>query len=288
MIPDKIHLTNIKKSHMLFKQGLKNITENAFMSNKRKQHFLNNYNNLWRSNNNKTNIYLFIPNNNINNWDKQLKILFWRVNFMRMLTNNKKSLDIWIYPSEYKKHVPKTKVITTDDINSGSTTTYFNTNDNGVICIWRKEEILKVLLHEIIHSFRLDEKDNIPVEAYTELKALYANIYLELLERQIPLTTKNINKLIEYEKIFGVEQSKKIEKCKNNNTNIHHYINEKSRLLHQMNKKDWNAYVKRTKIKKPFVDKKSLRFTITDNILKDKPRSLFKTGKYGIPFDKAQ
>ena len=274
MIPENLHLIKIEKSHPLFNQGKQNITENSFMTRKRKQYLLNNYTNLWKSNYNKTNIYLFLPNNNINTWNKILKLLFWRVNFMRTFANNNKPLDIWIYPSNYKKLVPKTKLITIDDINSGSTTTYFNSNDNGVICIWRKEEILKVLVHEIIHSFKLDKNYPNPLEAYTELKALLANIYLELLERKIPLTNKNINNLIKYEMMFGIEQTQKINKCKNHNTNIHDYINEKSRLLHDMNKEDWDKYVKDTEIKHPLVNKNSLRFTITDLVLKNRPRIL--------------
>ena len=194
---------------------------------------------------------------------------------MRVFANNNKQLNIWIYPSNYKKIVPKTKKLTIDDINSGSTTTYFNSNNNGVICIWRKEEILKVLIHEIIHSFKLDKHYPFPEEAHTELKALLINIYLELLERKIPLTNKNINKLIKYEKMFGVEQTQKINKCKNHNTNIHHYINEKSRLLHNMNKKDWNNYIKKTRIRKPLVNKNSLRFTITDILLQNNTLNLF-------------
>lgn len=272
MFPVNLQLNEIKSSNPLFKEGYKKIEENDFISKKRKQYFLNNYKKLWKLNHNNTNVYIFLSKNNISSYDKLLKLIFGRVNFMRLLTNNNKKLDIWIYPSNHNKIIPNTKIINVDNINSGSTTTYLNSNENGIICLWRKEEILKVLLHEIIHSFKLDRDHPYPDEAYTELKALYANIYLELLERKIPLTKKNIEKLIEKEKIFGIEQSQKINKCINNNTNIKYYINEKTRLLCNINKEEWDNYVNNTRIKKPFVNKNSLRFTITDVILKNNPK----------------
>lgn len=277
MIPKKINITKIDKSNTLYKKGKNNILENAFMSDKRKKYFINNYNNLWKSNHNNTNIYLFLKNNNIQKWKKDLKIMFWRVNFMRELVHNKKQQDIWIYPSNYKKTIPKIKNITTDDINSGCTISYLYSDNNGTILIWRKEELLKVLLHELIHSFKIDTNYPNPIEAYTELNALYTNIYLELLERKIPLTKKNINKYINYEKIFSIEQSKKINKCTNDNTNIYYYINEKSKILHNIHihNKEWDNYVEKIKITKPFVSNNSLRFTITDYLLKNKPRILF-------------
>lgn len=248
------------------------------MSNKRKKYFINNYNNLWKIKHNNTTIYLYLTKNNIHKWYDLLKLIFWRINFMRAYSNNTKPLEIWIYPSNYKK-TSSNNIITFDNINSGSTTSYIGSDCNGIICIWRKEEILKVLIHEIIHSFNIDRNDPHPKEAYTELRALIANIYLELLERHIPLTKININKMYEYEKRFGIEQSQKISKYINKNTNIHNYIHEKSRLLHNMNKREWDNHLQNTKIQKKLVPNNSLRFTISDIILKDIPKSDFNGNK---------
>ena len=265
LYPNNISSIIITNNSPLFLEGQKNINDNLFMSSKRKKLFLDSYNNLWETKSDNTTIYLFLENNNIHKWKDLLKLLYWRVNFMRKIAKNKKPLTIWIYPSNYEKKIPENKVITPDDINSGSTTTYIGKNENGIIYIWRKEELLKVLLHELIHSFNIDKNDPEPKEAYTELRALEANIILELLERQLPL--KNINTLYNYEKLFSVEQSKKISNYINKNTNIEAYINEKGRLLHNMNKKEWDEYVINTEIKKPLINKKSLRFTISDIIL---------------------
>jgi hypothetical protein len=265
LYPNNISIVKIKNSSPLFLEGKKIIKDNLFMSSERKKLFLDSYNNMWETKSNNTTIYLFLDNVNINKWKDLLKLLYWRVNFMREIAKNKKPLVIWIYPSDYKKQLPKNKVITPDDINSGSTTTYIGKNENGIIYIWRKEEILKVLIHELIHSFNIDKNDPNPKEAYVELRALEANIILELLERQLPLT--NVNTLYNYEKLFSVEQSKKINNYTDKNTNIKAYINEKGRLLHNINKKEWDEYLINTEIKNPLVNKKSLRFTISDVIL---------------------
>lgn len=265
LYPNNISIVKIKENSSLFLKGKNDIKDNLFMSSERKKLFLDSYNNLWETKSDNTTIYLFLDNGKIDKWKDLLKLLYWRVNFMRKIANNKKPLVIWIYPSDYKKQLPKNKVITPDDINSGSTTTYIGKNENGIIYIWRKEEILKVLIHELIHSFNINKNDPEPKEAYVELRALEANIILELLERQLPLT--NINTLYNYEKIFSVEQSKKINNYTDQNTNIKAYINEKGRLLHNMNKKEWDEYVINTEIKNPLVNKKSLRFTISDVIL---------------------
>lgn len=267
MIPNNLEYKKLIAGCLKFTKGINNIKENQFISDNRKKYFLKNYNNLWKVTNNITNnitnnnttVYLFLPTQLNSKWKNLLKLIFWRTNFMRQLFNNNKHLEIWIFPGNHKKTLRHK--ITVDDINSGSTT--YNGDDNGIICLWRKEEILKVLLHEIIHAFKIDETDPVP-EAYVELRALIANIYLELLERQIPL--KNFNKLYEFEKQFAVEQSKKIQR-KNTNTNIHYYISEKGRLLHNMNKKDWKKYLGKANPNE-FVNKNCLRFTITDKILK--------------------
>jgi hypothetical protein len=269
MFPDNIKIRKLENinSLILFKDGIIN---NPFMSIKRKKHFLN-YNNIWKVINNNSTIYLCLPNKskNILYWNTLLKLIFWRINFMRNIANNNKILEVWIFPSLFKKILPETKIITIDTINSGMTVTN-NENINGTIYIWREEELLKVLIHELVHSFKLDRNDINPIEAYTEARALIANIYLELLERNLPLSY--FHKLYNYEKQFGLEQSKKISKCINDNTNIYYYINEKSRLLHNMNNIEWDKYLKNKKIKKRLISPKSLRFTITDIILQQYPK----------------
>lgn len=72
--------------------------------------------------------------------------------FMKMYSgyNNNKILCL-IFLSPYKKKIPKIKKkLSYDEINSGCSV-YGN-----YICIWRYEELYKVLFHELIHCFGLD------------------------------------------------------------------------------------------------------------------------------------
>lgn len=278
IIPENIIFTKIEKNSKTYEEGKNNIKENNFMSENRKKYFIKNCGDLWKSKNNNTNVFLFLEKENVENYREIICKVFTRTNFMRLYAKNIKPLEIWIYPSPYKKIIPRNNIITTDDINSGSTVTYTNSSDNGVICLWRKEELLKVLVHEIIHSFRLDKDHPFPNEAYVELKALIANIYLECLDKKIPLTKKNIQTLLDCEKRFGIYQSLKIKNLQNNNTNIEFYINEKARLLNGFTRKKWENLLLNNDISKPnsilpnsillnLIPEDSLRFTITELIL---------------------
>lgn len=265
-----MNIVKIEKTDPLISKSLIGMKDNLFMSDKRKKHFYV-YINIWKITHKNSLIYLCIPDNeDIEDYSKVLPLICNRIDFMRNIANNNKYLEIWLYPSNYKKKIPSTNIITPDDINSGLS--HIIEDNNGIIYIWRKEELLKVLLHEIIHSFRMDRYKNINVEAYTELFALICNIHLELIERNLPLSL--FDKLYESEKEFGIEQCRKISKCINQNTNINFYINEKTRLLHNIDKKEWDNFIEKAPLKKRFVSPSSLRFTITGILLKNYPKKI--------------
>ena len=270
MYPD-ITIKNVRKNSILYKKGLSNITDNIFMSDKRKRYIIKNFKYLFTIKYLKNDIYLFLENKkDITKWNNTLQLIVWRIECMRYLFNNNKKLELWIIPTKYKKEIPKNKIITPDVINSGSCY-IFSENENGIIMLWRKEELLKVLLHELCHSFKLDRKYIGQEEVYAEYYALLLHINLELIERGI-YNEKKFNELLEVEKEFSIEQSKKTIQCINNRTNIFMYINEKSRLLHNIEEDKWDNFLKSYKIKKKRVSDKSLRFTITDIYLKKYPK----------------
>ena len=110
----------------------------------------------------------------------------------------------------------------TNEINSGST--FMNKN---VVDIWRKEEIMKVTLHECIHLLDYDFKDydrllddhyrrkyNITSsdlsigEAYTEICAELLNVFL--ITKYTKSNYDTFIKYIEYEKYFSKYQMAKI------------------------------------------------------------------------------
>jgi hypothetical protein len=84
-------------------------------------------------------------------------------------------------------------IVTANEVNSGCTSRYKNSEIK--IAIWRKEEVFKVLIHELIHALGIDNVDescakdikekyniaeNPPLlfEAYTELIALIINSHI--------------------------------------------------------------------------------------------------------------
>ena len=113
------------------------------------------------------------------------------LNFFDYLTNKKNYFKIEIYLSDEKKNINiNNNFLGPDNINSGMTLPGY------YIILFRKEEVIKVLFHEIIHYLDLDIRNNQndllfvykdinlkadiinPNEAYTELLALiFLNIW---------------------------------------------------------------------------------------------------------------
>ena len=121
--------------------------------------------------------------------------------FMVSLDDNKRSFGLHIYLTDYKKSLSRGEY-TPSGINSGST-------DRKDIIIWRKEDILKVIVHEIIHLLGFDtvrDSDDIIehynekyelgntklniYEAYTEIWALLIHSYYLSLVTQREIETK--------------------------------------------------------------------------------------------------
>lgn len=158
---------------------------------------------------------------------------------------------LYVWLSDLKKHKPNEnshaqqyrkvskKTFRSQHINSGATV--HNLLDESVeLFIWRKEEIEKVLLHEMIHTLKLDfmgypedlksdiiEKFNIPSsidlrlgEAYVETWAVLLNtIYVsftktqekaQTIQEQCKINSKEFFKLFAMEIFFTLYQSSKI------------------------------------------------------------------------------
>ena len=110
-------------------------------------------------------------------------------------------LEIHIYPSDFKKTFPQDtyEEMDIDNINSGLTTSYKYTGFQKII-IYRNEEMMKVLVHELLHAYGYGDTDyenfnynrildvspnyNLLLnEAYIEFNAVVYNAYLMILER---------------------------------------------------------------------------------------------------------
>lgn len=81
---------------------------------------------------------------------KLLKILFNR-------DDNKNKQHVIYFETHEKKKFPKKNIaLGPNEVNSGLT--FVDLHKNGNIILYRKEELLKVLIHELIHSNLIDEK----------------------------------------------------------------------------------------------------------------------------------
>lgn len=139
-------------------------------------------------------------------------------------TNIKLKINIDIFMTPFKKKITKnTKILTSCEINSGFT------SHNYKICIYRKEELNKVLVHELIHYLELDLNEveftdfykhfNISPsneiqlnEAYTEILALVFNSII------ISKTVSECKKILNSELKFSLYQVGKI-------LNIYKFVN---------------------------------------------------------------
>ena len=179
------------------------------------------------------NIYLeYFSKDKINT--KIFSIIIKRIIFMMIISNTYKSLNIYIYDTPFKKKFScnnhkKCGNLTHNNVNSGMS--YLNN-----VIIFRKEEYLKLLVHELIHALDIDykyethaDKKNIYEifdinsnnlllnESYVETWAIIINVFLVLYEKNKynSVTEKNIDlfkKYINKELLHGIEQCSKL--CK--------------------------------------------------------------------------
>lgn len=145
-------------------------------------------------------------------------------------------VNITLYLTSLKKMFPAklNSVIGVNNVNSG--VTVFN-QDNRYIVLYRKEELFKVLLHELIHFYRIDfhEYDNAyddyfigaynisvkdppknmknPLalfESYTETLACYGHLLTRYLFKGIKVDTESIEKALKKETIHYRKQAAKV------------------------------------------------------------------------------
>jgi hypothetical protein len=136
---------------------------------------------------------------------KSLKILFHR---------EKIDQKLFFFESSMKKMFPsKNKILGSNECNSGVTFITFEHHKNGEITLYRKEEILKVLIHELIHSNLIDShiilsKDSKKInehfcvkynillnETVTETIATILNLfYIGIMNKMTPAKINNLFK----------------------------------------------------------------------------------------------
>lgn len=219
-----------------------NLPENPYMSqNIRKNIYKLQKYHIIKSNRITINIY---HNCDITNF---IRIILTYIQFMYQLSGSTKRLTITYYLTDNKK-VQQNRILTPDEVNTGST-------DSSGITIWRREEVYKTTIHELIHFFKLDYRDNKNLteyyrnkyncqsetinsfEAYVDMWAILINSYLctKLLKNPYRFFVNCIN----LEKTFVEYQSHKIitlDKDYNRYTNVLSYYVIKGELFRNLPK----------------------------------------------------
>jgi len=153
--------------------------------------------------NNKPQIYIN-SNNKVSN--KKLNELVGIIIKVKKLLKNNKPVYINLFLTDEKKRLDFNKnEIGPNEVNSGSSIYNLYDNENGKIFIWRKEELNKVLIHELLHAFRLDmNSTNRLSEGHIEaiavlLKTLIENKnYMKKLNDELQHFKKQMNKIMYY------------------------------------------------------------------------------------------
>ena len=69
----------------------------------------------------------------------------------------KDNVNIKLVLSPFKKEISHNDILTAYNVNSGFTIRDYNKGESKIV-IFREEEVIKVLIHELLHSFDLDSK----------------------------------------------------------------------------------------------------------------------------------
>jgi hypothetical protein len=106
-------------------------------------------------NNNIYNLNLYITDNDKDKMYEYLDKIIKIINFMynlniRLINKKAQKINVNILLSHQRKEIGELDILTPMNINSGSAMR------GVVICVWREEELEKVLIHEIQHYFNCD------------------------------------------------------------------------------------------------------------------------------------
>lgn len=227
----KIDSLNIDRKDILLNINDKKMEEGDFISSKIANYINNNlkyrYTLNYKYNDNKIKIRYF-SKNKLKNINKLLEIVIGRIIFMMKITDISKDVNMYIYDTPFKKKLPCKsfekckKNLSVDDINTG-----YSWSNN--IVIYRKEELLKLIIHEMIHLLDVDikyeydsnvkrqfmkslciESFNVLInESYVETWAIIIHMYISLLEQQ-KNNYLNYKKYFEKTLLFNYNQVLKI------------------------------------------------------------------------------
>jgi hypothetical protein len=83
----------------------------------------------------------------------------WILYILQKMKGSQPELSIQVFLTGFKKRFPRKRVLLTPyNVNSG-VTYYYKSSKHRNVVIFRDEELLKVMMHEMIHAYNLDNVD---------------------------------------------------------------------------------------------------------------------------------
>ena len=163
---------------------------------------------LYKINNNNPLHVIYIPTpfkKKINNFKKKYAI------------NNLLISQLITIPSLSYNYQKFTNPISNLTINGGSTNIGLHSD---YIIVWRSEEFAKVLIHELIHYYRLEKikyfdlskvtlnisnnYDHYPMELFTELQTWFVYTIINLSKKNFEYTQKDLRFILNYERLYSL------------------------------------------------------------------------------------
>tara|TARA_B100000927_G_C16474768_1_gene472955 strand:- start:411 stop:1649 length:1239 start_codon:yes stop_codon:yes gene_type:complete len=200
----------------------------------------------------------------IKKFAKKILILF---KYLSSISESKcsKKLRISFFRTPLKKQLPKYNYLTIGPINANTAVTYHCEKDNSIL-IFRKEEMFKTCIHEMIHALGLDWNE-LPVtklkqkmkklfkiksnmetpEAYAEfwaciLNSCFASYYLS--DKNIDEYLVFVEYFLQFEKFYSLYQVSKILNFMNvNYVNLYQNNTTSKQLRNYMYKENTNIFM---------------------------------------------
>lgn len=222
-LKELINKTEIKKDEIKIKElkdkPEKYLIDNEFTSTNIKNYIIKNLRNCYEFtyDNNKI---IYFSKNEINSLPKIIYKMMYVIVLIKKLFLRKYSQRIYYYETSNRKEFPKMKNKILDSDNVNTALTFLEDETNGDIIIYRKEECLKVLIHELIHSNLIDE---ITIKSRTsrEFRYFICSNYKILLNEAITETLACIINLL----IICIIKNKTIKEMNDMFKNEYYYSN---------------------------------------------------------------
>lgn len=178
------------------------------------------------------------------NWyggKKEIDGLMRRAVISTMLINpDHPGIYMTVIPTKFKKRLGKERKVDIDTINSGSSMMMRGVKSH--MFVWRREELKKVFVHELVHSLWGDQAlHNGMSETYTEMNANILNVMFKNAE----VSGRGWRSLLEKERTHSLKQCSKVydllnvdhfEQVAGRKDNIVQYFVYRAGLMYELNR----------------------------------------------------